>query len=165
MNTTLLKTINASRSKKEPGITVMELYSPAIVRCDEFNKDYCVKVQSEVRVDVDKFSSSGQTFEEYYLKDMVRLMNEYPIQITRKDAQIYINGKKAYSFEYHSGESQGTDGISVLRIYALSGDRVYIITCHSHDPKSGETDQFAKFSGLFQSIIKSVTYSGNLEVL
>jgi hypothetical protein len=165
MNTTLLKTINASRSKKEPGITVVELYSPSIIRCDELNKDDCVQVRSEVRVDVDRFSNASQTFEDYYLKDVVRLMNEYPIQITRKDAQVSVSGRKAYSFEYHTGESQGTDGTSVIKIYAANGDRVFIITCHSHDAKTGETDQFVKYSGVFQSIIKSFTYSRNMEVL
>ena len=165
MNTSLLKTINATRPKGEPGITVVEFYSPSIIRCDLSDKDDCVRVRSEVRVDVDKNTNTSLTFEDYYLRDVVRLMNAYPIQITRKDSVIYVGGHKAYSFEYHTGESQGTEGISVIRVYTMSGDKIYIITCHSHDPKSDEEDQFVKYSNVFQHMIRSFTYAGNMEVL
>lgn len=164
MDKTLLKTINASRSKKEPGITVVEFYSPAVVRCDQLNKDDCVLVRSEVRIDVEPDRKS-KTLEDYYLNEMVRLTEDYPIQVTRKDAQIYVGGRKAYSLEYHTGESQGTDGVSVIKVFVIIGDRVFIITSHSHDPKTGEDDQFLQYSDEFQHMIRSFTYAGNLEVL
>jgi len=162
INATLLKTI--TRAKNEPGTPVVEFYSPSITRCDQLNKDDCVFVRSEVRIDVDP-NRKTKSVEDYYLNDMVRLTAEYPIQMTRKDAQIYIGGRKAYSLEYHTGESQATDGISVIKVYVVIGERAYIITCHSHDPKLGEEDQFVKYSDEYQHMIKSFTYAGNLQVL
>jgi len=165
MNKTTLATINASRPKKEPGITVVEFYSPSFIRCDEFNKDECVIVRSEVRVDVDPSRNMSKSLDEYFVNETVRLTDGYPIQISRKDAQIYIGGKKAYSLEYHTGASGQTDGIHVIKVYTVMGDRVFIITCHSHDAKIGEVDQFLEYSDDFRHMISTFTFSGNLKVL
>jgi len=161
INATLLKTI--TRAKNEPGTPVVEFYSPSITRCDQLNKDDCVIVRSEIRIDVDP-NRKTKSVEDYYLNDIVRLADD-TIQMNRKDAQIYVGGRKAYSLVYHIGESQATDGVSVIKVYVVIGDRAYIITCHSHDPKLGEEDQFVKYSDEYQHMIKSFTYAGNLQVL
>lgn len=165
MNKTLLKTVNQSRIAREPGITVVEFYSPGIVRCDPLNQDDCVLVRSEVRVDVDMYRNTSRSFEEYYINDTVRLIEDYPIQIHRKDPQILINGRKAFSLDYHTGESSTSNGINVRRVYTVMGDRVFIITCHSHDPKDDEEDQYIKYSGVFDHMIRSFDYAGILRVL
>jgi hypothetical protein len=81
------------------------------------------------------------------------------------DPQIFIKGRKAYSFEYHEGASQESTGLTVIKVYTVIGERIFIITCHSHDPKSGEVNQYEQYYNDFQHMIKSFTYSGTMEIL
>jgi len=110
--------------------TVVDFYSPAIKRCDSDGKN-CIAVRSQMTVGVDDTPGTNE-ISEYYVKDVARLSTDYPIKITKNSAQIELNWGRALRLDY---ELNGQE-IKVIREYVMANGKVYVITFHSHFPKT-----------------------------
>jgi hypothetical protein len=111
--------------------TVVVFYSPAIKRCDNDGIN-CVAVRSEMTVGVD--NNPGTTeISEYYVKDVARISSDFPIKVTKTNAQIELSWGKALRLDYELARDYD---VKVIREYLISNGKVYIITFHSHLPKT-----------------------------
>jgi hypothetical protein len=162
MSPSLLKTINATRLKSDTGIRVVEFYSPSIIRCDASDKSDCAYIRTKVSVDV-AYLPANMTFDEYFVNRTLAMTDDSSVGMRRASPVITLNYTKAYSLEYNSG--YGGDQAYVTKIFGLFGGKVYMITYRSSYPKIGEENQFEKYSGDFQHMLKSFAYTGSLRYL
>jgi hypothetical protein len=162
MSPALLKTINATRLKSETGIRVVEFYSPSIIRCDSSVTGDCAYIRTKVSVDV-AYLPANMTFDEYFINRTLAMTDDNSVGMRRASPVITLNYTKAYSLEYNSGYNE--DQAYVTKIFGLFGGRVYMITYRSNFPKINEENQFEKYSGDFQHMLKSFAYTGSLRYL
>jgi hypothetical protein len=116
---------------------IVEFYSPIFKRCNTDKSD-CVKVRSEVKVEVDTTPWLNSTF---FVNDVVRITTEDLVEITRRDATFKISGDVAYRLDYVTKADTGD--IKTIRIYTIQNDKIFIITFHAHSPVRTENiDQY-----------------------
>jgi hypothetical protein len=163
MSPALLKTINATRPKSETGIRVVDFYSPSITRCDPSDSGDCAYIRTRVSVDVANLPAN-MTFDEYFVNRTVAMTDDSSVGMRRSSPVITLNNTKAYSLEYNSGY-EGGDQAYVTRVFGLFSGKVYMITYRSSFPKLDEENQFEKYSGDFQHMLKSFAYTGSLRYL
>lgn len=144
----------------DPGVRVVEFYSPSVLRCNTDSQ--CVNVRATVSVDVDTAPFTDE-LEEYYVKDVARITTASGVDITRKQAKITISGVKGYSFDYAGKDKYG--GINVMRAYTIVGEHAYIVTFLAHAPKNNEEDMFDKYYNDIQHMLKSFSATGGIRTI
>ena len=144
----------------DPGVRVVEFYSPSILRCDTDSQ--CMNVRATVSVDVDTTPFTDE-LEDYYVRDVARITTAKGVDITRKQAKITLSGVKGYSFDFASTDNYG--GINVMRAYTIVGDHAYIVTFLAHAPKNNEEDMFDKYYNDIQHMLKSFSATGGIKTI
>ncbi len=130
-------------------IDVVEFYSPAIARC---HHSECVNVQTELHVEVDPAPPTTD-LDEYYVKDVSAMQHNYPIEISAHNTMFHIADVNAYRLDYR--QKRDLIDIHAERIYAGVAGKVFVFTFHAHAPYSGEDDQYEKYSGSAEKMLKS----------
>ena len=130
--------LNAQNPYYPERYDIVEFYSPIFIRCNTDMSD-CVKVRSEVKVEVD--TTPGVELDTFFINDVVHITTEDLVEITRRDATFKISGDVAYRLDYVTKSDTGD--IKTIRIYTTQNDKIYIITFHAHSPVRTENiDQY-----------------------
>jgi hypothetical protein len=146
-----------------PGkIDVVDFYSPSITRCNNEGHD-CKLVRAQFSIDVDENPGTSDV-SDYYVRDVARLSTEYPIQITKSNAQTILSNEKALRLDYQLGNDID---IKVIRVYSIINGKVYIFNFHSHYPTTildqktheitMEPDMLEEYIGPMEQSLKSFT--------
>ena len=130
--------LNAQNPYYPERYDIVEFYSPIFIRCNTDMSD-CVKVRSEVKVEVD--TTPGVELDTFFINDVVHITTEDLVEITRRDATFKISGDVAYRLDYVTKADTGD--IKTIRIYTIQNDKIFIITFHAHSPVRTENiDQY-----------------------